>query len=29
MIIDTYELYETEDEIWVAEQVNNILFCKE
>ena len=27
-IIDTYELQETEDEIWVTEQVNNILFCK-
>ena len=28
MIIDSYELSETEDEIWVTEQVNNILFCK-
>ena len=28
MIIDSYELYETEEEIWVTEQVNNIIFCK-
>lgn len=28
-IVDSYELYETEDEIWVTEQVNNILFWKE
>ena len=27
-IIDSYELFETEEEIWVTEQVNNILFCK-
>lgn len=27
-ILDSYELYETEDEIWITEQVNNILFMK-
>ena len=27
-IVDSYELSETEEEIWVTEQVNNILFCK-
>lgn len=29
MIVDSYEFYETEDEIWVTEKVNNILFCKD
>ncbi len=29
MIVDSYDLYETKDEIWVTEQVNNILFCKD
>lgn len=28
MIIDSYKLNETDDEIWVTEEVNNILFCK-
>lgn len=28
MIVESYELRETEDEIWVTEQVNNILFTK-
>lgn len=28
-IIDSYELIQTEDEIWVTEQVNNLIFVKE
>ena len=27
-IIDSYQLTQTEDEIWVTEQVNNLLFQK-
>lgn len=27
-IIDSYMLTQTEDEIWVTEQVNNLLFRK-
>lgn len=27
-IIDSYRLMQTEDEIWVTEQVNNLLFQK-
>ena len=27
-IIDSYQLIQTEDEIWVTEQVNNLLFEK-
>ena len=27
-IIDSYQLTQTEDEIWVTEQVNNLLFEK-
>ena len=28
-IVDSYKLTQTEDEIWVTEQVNNLLFRKE
>ena len=28
-IVDSYKLTQTEDEIWVTEQANNLLFRKE
>lgn len=28
-IIDSYHLTQTEDELWITEQVNNLLFEKE
>ena len=28
-IVDSFKLTQTEDEIWVTEQVNNLLFRKE